>query len=173
MDGAPNWVGIEAARRGLCFPHPVAMRLRQGWGNRLLLVRQRFHAGEFLAFEEFEAGAAAGGDVGDLVGYAGLVDGDDRIAAADDGDGGLVGGNGVGDGVGADGEAGELEDAGGAVPHDGAGVGDDFFDGRDGFGADVEALPVGGEVFRGVPGLGLGVGGEVVGEDVVDGQQQR
>ena len=63
-----------------------------------LLIRQRFDAGEFLAFEEFEAGAAAGGDVGDLVGYAGLVDGGDRVAAADDADGGLVGRNGMGDG---------------------------------------------------------------------------
>ena len=40
-----------------------------------LLVCQGFDAGEFLAFEEFEAGAAAGADVRDLVGEAGFVDG--------------------------------------------------------------------------------------------------
>ena len=40
-----------------------------------LLIRERFYAGELFAFEEFEAGASAGGDVGDLIGYAGLVDG--------------------------------------------------------------------------------------------------
>ena len=34
----------------------------------VLFVGQGFYAGEFFAFEEFEAGAAAGGDVGDLVG---------------------------------------------------------------------------------------------------------
>ncbi len=127
--------------------------------------------GSFFAFEEFEAGAAAGGDVGDLVGYAGLVDGRDGVAAADDGNGCLVGGHGLGDGVGADGEAGELEDAGGAVPHDGAGGGDDLLNGGDGLGTDVEALPVGGEVDGGVPGLGFGVGGEAVGEHVIDGEQ--
>ena len=87
-----------------------------------LLVGQGFDAGQLLAFEELEAGAAAGGDVGDLVGYAGLVDGGDRVAAADDGGGGLVRRNRLGDGVGADGEARELEDAGRAVPHDGAGA---------------------------------------------------
>jgi hypothetical protein len=40
-----------------------------------LFVRQRFHAGQLLAFEELEACSAAGGDVGDLVGQSGLVDG--------------------------------------------------------------------------------------------------
>jgi len=41
---------------------------------RGLLVGQGFDAGEFFAFQEFEAGSAAGGDVGDFVGYSGLVD---------------------------------------------------------------------------------------------------
>ena len=40
-----------------------------------LFVGEGFDAGELFAFEEFEAGAAAGADVGDFVGYAGLVDG--------------------------------------------------------------------------------------------------
>ena len=53
---------------------------------------------------------------------------------------------------------GKLEDAGGAVPDDGAGGRDDFLDRGDGLGADVEALPVGGEVLRGIPRLGFGVG---------------
>src|SRR5208283_2597424 len=70
-----------------------------------LLVRQRFHAGQLLAFKEFEAGAAAGGDVGDLVGYAGLVDGAHGIAAADDRRGRTVGCYGSRNGVGAHGKA--------------------------------------------------------------------
>jgi len=41
----------------------------------VLLVSEGFDAGELFAFEELEAGSAAGADVGDLVGYAGLVDG--------------------------------------------------------------------------------------------------
>jgi hypothetical protein len=42
---------------------------------KCLLIGEGFDAGELFAFEEFEAGSAAGGDVGDLVGIAGLVDG--------------------------------------------------------------------------------------------------
>ena len=41
------------------------------------LVGESGHSGEGLAFEEFEAGTAAGGDVGDAVGEAGLLDGGD------------------------------------------------------------------------------------------------
>ncbi len=40
--------------------------------------------GQVLAFEELEAGAAAGADVGHLVGQAALVDGAHAVAAADD-----------------------------------------------------------------------------------------
>ena len=96
-----------------------------------LLVREGFYAGEFFAFEELQAGTAAGADVGDFVGYAGLVDGAYAVAAADDADGCSVGGYGVGDGVSAYGEGGELEDAGGAVPDDGARSRDYILDGYD------------------------------------------
>ena len=43
-------------------------------------------AGEHLALEELEGGAAAGGDVRHLVGEAGLLNRRDGVAAADDGD---------------------------------------------------------------------------------------
>ena len=46
------------------------------------------------------------------------------------------------------------------------------FNCRDGVGTDVQALPVGGEVDSGIPELGFGVGGEAVGEDVIDGEQK-
>ena len=58
----------------------------------------------------------------------------------------LVGGDSFGDGVGADSKARKLEDAGGAVPYDGLGRGDHVLDGGDRLGADVESLPVGGEI---------------------------
>ncbi len=128
--------------------------------------------GRSFAFEEFEAGSAAGGDVGDVAGDAGLLDCGDGVSAADDGGGVVVAGDGVGDGVGAVGEGGHLEDAHGAVPDDGAGVGDLVFEERDGFGADVEGHQVGREGSVAGEGLGLGVGGELVGEDVVDGQKE-
>ena len=78
----------------------------------------------------------------------------------------------MGDGVGAHGKARELEDAGGAVPDDRPCGRDYFLDGRDRFGADVQTLPIGGEVDRAIPHLGFGVGGELVGQDVIDGQQK-
>ena len=62
--------------------------------------------GEGLAFEEFEARAAAGGDVSDLVCKAGLVDGGDTVAAADDGGGVAIARYGGGDCVGPQSEGG-------------------------------------------------------------------
>ena len=43
--------------------------------HRSRLLRQRLDARQLLAFEKFERSSAAGGDVRDLVRYAGLVDG--------------------------------------------------------------------------------------------------
>src|ERR1019366_7102156 len=51
-----------------------------------LLVAQRLHAGQLLAFEELQRRAAAGGDVGNLVGHAGGFDGSYTVAATDNGD---------------------------------------------------------------------------------------
>src|SRR5438067_13581471 len=55
--------------------------------SSLGLVQKRGDAGQFLALEEFEGGAAAGGDVAHLVGQAHLLDGGGGVAAADDGGG--------------------------------------------------------------------------------------
>src|SRR5580704_1003062 len=97
----------------------------------LLLVGERFDAGEFLAFKEFKRRAAASGDVSDFVGYSGGVDGGYGIASAYDGNSAAVVGDGVGDFESAFGEGRDFEDAHGAVPDDGAGGGDglgEFFD---------------------------------------------
>src|SRR3954468_12616668 len=124
----------------------VAGRDRTRPVTRILLIRQRFHPRQFLALEKLERRASARGDVCNLIGHSGLVDGAYGVAAADDRRGSLVGRDSLGDGVRAHREARELEDASGAVPHDGAGRGDNLFNGRDRFGADVEALPIGREV---------------------------
>ncbi len=50
-------------------------RRRIGRTAGALLVGQGFNAGQLLAFEKFEAGAPAGGDVRYLIGIAGLIDG--------------------------------------------------------------------------------------------------
>ena len=52
-----------------------------------LLVLQTSNAGQFQTFQELQGGAAAGGDVGDLVGEAQLLAGSCGVAAADDGHG--------------------------------------------------------------------------------------
>ena len=110
--------------------------------------------------------------MGDFGGDAGLLDGCYGVSSADDGGGVGVAGYGVGDGVGALGEGGHLEDAHGAVPDDGVGVGDLFGEESDGLGADVEGHEVGGEGAGAGEDLGFGVGGELVGEDVVDGEEE-
>ena len=48
------------------------------------VASQRRHARQHLAFDELERRAAAGRDVAELVGHARLLDGLDRLAAADD-----------------------------------------------------------------------------------------
>ena len=42
------------------------------------------HAGQHLAFQQFEAGAATGGDVGHLFGQTGLLHSSHGVTAADD-----------------------------------------------------------------------------------------
>src|SRR6185503_4672450 len=154
------------------MPNPAALtHCRVSWRDELL-VCEGFDSREFFAFEEFEAGAAARGDVRDLVRYAGLVDGAYGVAASDDGGCGLVAGNGAGNGIGPLGKVREFEYSCGAVPYDGAGMGDDFFNGGDRLGTDVETLPVGRKVLRRIPCLGLCVVREAVGEDIVDRKQQ-
>ena len=78
----------------------------------------------------------------------------------------------MGDGVCAHGEAGKLEDASRAVPDNRARGRNHILDGRDGLGANVQTLPVGGKIDRAIPRLGFGVSGELIGQNVIDGQQQ-
>src|SRR5690606_25550665 len=47
-------------------------------------ILERGDGGQAFAFEELEEGAAAGRDIGDIVGDAELLDGGERIAAARD-----------------------------------------------------------------------------------------
>jgi len=138
----------------------------------LLLVRQRLYAWQLLPFQKFKRSAAAGGDVSDLVGYSGLVDSRDRVAATDDRDGRPVGRNSNGRWRLCPRRSGKLEDAGRTVPDNRARGRNHFLDGRDGLGANVQTLPVGGKIDRAIPRLGFGVGGKLIGQDVIDGQQQ-
>src|SRR2546429_242626 len=58
---------------------------------RPVALLQDRHRGQFLAFEEFEEGAAGGRDVADAIRDAELVDRGDRVAASGDGKGGRLG----------------------------------------------------------------------------------
>ena len=82
--------------------------------------RKRRDAGQLVAGEELERGAAAGRDVAEPVGDAGLVRRRDRLAAADQGEAG-AGGERVRHRAGAGVERRLLEDAERAVPEQRAG----------------------------------------------------
>src|SRR6266436_3576085 len=146
-------------------------RLRREEGDSF--VGEGFDAGEFASAEEFEGGAAAGGDMRNFVGNAGLMDGGYGITATDNGSGAAAGGRGDGFGYleSAFGERGHFEYAHGTIPNDGFGGGNFLAIGVDGFRADIEThTAVGrggnGNRFRG------GVGFELGANDVVDGKEQ-
>ena len=110
--------------------------------------------------------------MGHLLGYTHLFHGCHGVATADDRAAALAAqvGQGVGDAVGAGGKLVELEHAHGAVPDHGFAVGQGFLEGFERVGADVKAHPaIGDGVDR--HGLAVGVGGEVVGQHHIGGQQ--
>src|SRR6267143_1476063 len=90
-----SFTSCTASALVLCIFQFPQMNLRRGMEApfflstvlRLIeeLFFQDFDPGELAAFEEFEGSAAAGGDVGDLVGHSHLRDGRRRVAAADHG----------------------------------------------------------------------------------------
>src|ERR1039458_7663707 len=89
--------------------------------------------------------------MGDLVGYAGGFDGGYGISAAYNRYGSGIFRHGLSDLEGAFGEGRQFENAHGAVPHDGAGAGDFFGKGFDGFGrisSEQPGHPVGGAAMQ-------------------------
>src|SRR5207247_1569859 len=91
-------------------------RRGNGYSLRLSPLLQYFNRRQLLAFEEFEEGAAAGGDVVDAIADAVFGDGGQRVAAAGERVGGRVA-DGARDGFGAVAERLQLEYTDGAVPH--------------------------------------------------------
>src|ERR1035438_9681997 len=110
--------------------------------------------------------------MGDLVGYAGGFDGGYGISAAYNRYGSGIFRHGLRDLEGAFGEGRQFENAHGAVPHDGAGAGDFFGKGFDGFGADIERHHVGGDGRAVADDFGQGAGFDAVGDHVIDGQEE-
>src|ERR1700691_500436 len=107
-------------------------------------VRKRFDAGKFFAGEEFERGAATGGDVGNFWSYAGPFDCCDGIPPADD-EGSAGGGrrsHGARNGQSTLSDCGFLEHAHWTVPHNRAGGGNFLSEEGDSFRTNVEAHQV-------------------------------
>ena len=76
-----NFDRLEMDREGM----PVRSdRIHFAPDRAILLVCQCLDTGQLLSLKELERGTATGGDVRDLVGNAGLVNGAYRVAAADD-----------------------------------------------------------------------------------------
>ena len=109
---------------------------------------QHLDAGKFLPFQQFQKGAAAGGNVADLGILAGAVHRRIGVAAADDGEGIGVGHR-RDHGEGAAGKGVHLEDAHRAVPDDGLGVLQRLGEEGDGGRTDVEPHPPFGDLLDG------------------------
>lgn len=138
-----------------------------------LLTRQSNNTGQLLALEKLQAGTATSGNVAQLIlnlvlgGNGGSVTAtnDDNLAillaAIDDSVKGCLG---------ALGEVRKLEDTSRAVPENSLGLVDSLLVELDGLVAAVEAHPALGNAV-GIGGVAnLGVLGELVGSDIVDGQ---
>src|SRR5882762_9634530 len=137
-------------------------------------VGEGFDSGKFASSKKLQGSAAAGGDMGNFVGEAGLMNGCDGIAAADDrsGAGACSGSDSPGNLERAFRECGQLEYAHGTVPDDGFCGGNFLAIGFDGLGTDIQAHPA---VGCGGDGNGLrrGVRFEFRADDVIDGKQER
>src|SRR5882724_2338813 len=136
-------------------------------------VGQSFDSGKFASGEKFKGSAASGGDMRDFVREAGVMNGCDGVAAADNGSSAGAGGgsDGFGDLERAFRERGHFEYAHGTVPDNGFCSGNFLTIGFDGFGTDVQAHPA---VGCGGDGNGLrrGVRFEFRADDVIHGKQQ-
>src|SRR5713101_642227 len=142
----------------LCiFQFPTISRWRgvmgSLWKKLYLLVGKGRDPRQDLAFQQFQRGAAAGGDEGHAFRDAGPVHGQRRVRAADDGQ--RIGvGHRVGDRHRAAREGVLFEDAHRAVPEDRLGIAERFREQLDRRRPDVQAVPAFGD-FLGRHDLGL------------------
>src|SRR5438552_7672275 len=102
-----------------------------------MLVGQRLHSWQLLAFQKFQGCATTSGDVCDVVGYASSVYGGNSVAAANDGSRTRVFGDRLGDFESPFGERGDLENTHWSIPDDGAGSGNFLGEGFDGARTDI------------------------------------
>lgn len=140
-----------------------------------LLTGQSSNTGKLLALEELQAGTTAGRDVANLVLNTVLLGNGGSVTTTDDDDLAVLldsVNDGVESGLGAAGELLELKDTGGTVPEDGLGIGNGLLVELDGLLTAVKSLPAVGDtvLVSGVASVGILV--ELVGGDVVDGEDE-
>lgn len=137
-----------------------------------LLTRQGSNTRQVLAFQELQRSTATSGDVAQLLLSTVLgSDGGSVTTTDDDDSAGLSSSDSsVESLLGSVGERLQLEDTGGAVPQDGLSSGNGLLVQLDTLLANIETHVAVGDTV-GVGGIaGLSVGGELVGRDVVDGE---
>src|SRR5882724_8826323 len=137
-------------------------------------VGEGFDTREFASGKKFQGSAAAGGDMGDFVREAGLMNGCDGVATTDNGSGAAGGGRryGFGNFQSAIGESGPFENAHRPVPDNSFRPGNFLAIGFDGLGTDVQPHPaVRSSGNRN--GLHRGVRFEFRTDDVIDGKEKR
>jgi hypothetical protein len=140
-----------------------------------LLTGQSSNTGKLLALEELQAGTTAGRDVANLVLNTVLLGNGCGVTTTDDDDlAVLLDGvdNGVEGGLCAAGELLELKDTGGTVPKDGLGLGNGLLVELDGLLTAVKSLPAVGDTVLVGSVASVGVLVELVGGDVVDGEDE-
>ncbi|KAI6777240.1 hypothetical protein HG530_001185 [Fusarium avenaceum] len=146
-----------------------------GFTELVELICPSGNTGQLLALEELQAGTTTGGDVAELVLNAVLLGNGSGVTTTDDDDLAVLldsVDNSIESLLGALGELLELEDTGRTVPEDGLGLSDGLLVELDGLVAAVKSLPAVGDtvLVGGVASVGVLV--ELVGSDVVDGENE-
>lgn len=142
--------------------------------HHLLLLGQSSDTGERLTLEQLERGSSTGGNVGQLVLGAVLLGDSGGISTTNDDGSSVVDSldTSVKNGLGTLGEVVKLKDTGGSVPENGLGLANDLLKLLNGLGTAVQTLPSVGDTVRVGSVANLGVLGELVGGDVVGGEDQ-
>jgi len=139
------------------------------FGRRCLGFVKSGNSRKDLSFQKFEGGTSSGGDVAHVSGTSRLFGGGDRVSSSDDGDGTVLLGDiskDVDEVEGSVGELFHLENSHRSVHDDGLGSGEALLLGLGGFRSVVKSHPSVRD-FIGRNDLGVGIGGEVVGDNDV------
>lgn len=142
--------------------------------NSLLLLGESSDTGKGLTLEKLKRSSSSSGNMGELVLGTVLLGDSGGISTTNDHGSTVVNGldTGVKHSLGTLGEVVELKDTGGSVPEDGLGLANDLLELLDRLGTTVQTLPSVGDTLSVGCVANLGILGELVGGDVVDGEDK-